>query len=728
MGVTEPSGGLADPTIDNDADFVDWIELYNSTSNTLSLKGWSITDSRKKIRKWIFPEMSLAGGDYLVLLASGQDVNTPDGSYLHTNFKLSAKGEYLGLYDANGILVHELGGYPPQVFSHTYGLASSSNQGVYFDIATPGSANTGNEFTGIMSPPEFSHSPGFYSDDVLLDLWSTQDAATIRYTTDGSVPTLDNGQDYTSPVVLTESTVIRARAFRSGWIPSATVTRSYLIKEPEALQSMCSISLVADPNRSLYKPYGVTSIVGGTGLFGAWRALGPSDYNITLNRGRAFEKQASLEIFPPDQDQWYQDDIGIRISGSDHTRGQYLLTNLRDNPWFGIWREKPSLGLFFRKDYDQDRLEFPLIPGYEQTHFESLKLRAGKVDWENPFFIDELMRRLFVDMDQVGSLGTMVNLFVNGQFKCYYNLAEKIREPFLQMRHASQAKWDVITDGLPEEGDTQNWDNMLSFFATHPIKTVEDFQTASEYLDLVNFIDYLLINLYGANWDWPEQNYLAAKERTEGSLFRFYVWDAEACLDISRTDPGKQDAFTEMLKGKDPSPIGLIYQAISASPEFRILFSDRLQKHFFNNGALTQSNISNQMTLLTETLNPSLQYVRGKDGINLEPLLDWVEIREAVFLAQCRREGLWPSLLAPTINQWGGQVPFGFEVTLSNPNKSGDIYMTTDSTDPRGAGGSLQGQQYVTPIAITADGPVQARTYDGHEWSPLLNVWFEVTP
>lgn len=726
VGVTEPSGGLADLEVEGDPDFIDWIELHNPGTTGVSLMNWSITDTRRNDRKWVFPDIQLEGGGYLVLLASGHDVRIPEGRFLHTNFKLDAEGEYLGLFDAGGRLVHELGDTPLQVFTHSYGIAPGSNELVYFDVASPGSANQGNTFIGVAAPPRFGCNPGFYAHDLLLDLFSDQDDVSIRYTTDGTEPALGHGTEYTASILLTDSTAVRARSFKAGWIPSPTVTRTYLIKEPAALQSMLSISLVADPNRSLYAPHGVTSIVGGSGLFGAWRALNSSDYNIPLNRGRAFEKPGSLELFPPHSGDWYQDDIGIRISGSRHTRGQYLLTHLRNDPWYGFWREKPSLSVFFRKDYGEGRLEFPWVSGYDQTRFESLKLRAGKVDWENPFIVDEFMRRLFVDMGQVGSMGELVNLFVNAEFKCYYNLAERIREPFLQMRHASSAPWDVIADGRAEEGDVQAWDEMLSFFSRHSIKTLSEYQTAEGTLDLVNFIDYLLVNIYGANWDWPEQNYVAARERKEGARFQFYVWDAEASLDTRRVDPTVHDAFTDVLRAKDPAPVPLIYQAISASPEFRLLFADRVQAHFFHEGALTTSRLSGQLTLLAQALNPSMQYVRAGDEVHLGPLLDWVDTRGTVLLSQFAREGLWPSTLAPDINQLGGDVSSGFEMVLSNTNLSGDIYFTMDGTDPRSPGGYVQGSRYIEPIVISQDSTLNARVHDGREWSPLLSGSFTV--
>ena len=54
--------------------------------------------------------------------------------------------------------------------------------------------------------------------------------ATIRYTVDGSAPTLSNGFDYALGLVITDTTSYRVVAFKTGMLPSAeaklTVTKT----------------------------------------------------------------------------------------------------------------------------------------------------------------------------------------------------------------------------------------------------------------------------------------------------------------------------------------------------------------------------------------------------------------------------------------------------------------------------------------------------------------------
>jgi hypothetical protein len=81
---------------DEDGDFSDWIEIYNRGEEAVPLDGWYLTDDADDLAKWAFPNQTLAPGNFLLVFASGKDRDVPDQP-LHTNFALSAAGEYLAL-------------------------------------------------------------------------------------------------------------------------------------------------------------------------------------------------------------------------------------------------------------------------------------------------------------------------------------------------------------------------------------------------------------------------------------------------------------------------------------------------------------------------------------------------------------------------------------------------------------------------------------------------------
>ena len=79
----------------------DWVEIWNTAPDPVNLGGWHLTDRATKLTKWTFPATNLASGGFLVVFASGKD-RAVAGAPLHTNFKLSSAGEYLGLVEPDG--------------------------------------------------------------------------------------------------------------------------------------------------------------------------------------------------------------------------------------------------------------------------------------------------------------------------------------------------------------------------------------------------------------------------------------------------------------------------------------------------------------------------------------------------------------------------------------------------------------------------------------------------
>jgi hypothetical protein len=111
--------------VDADGDASDWVEIYNSGADTVALTGMYLTDSAGNKTKWAFPAgQSIAAGGYRIVFASDKD-GVLAGGELHTNFKLSADGEYLGLIAADGATVIDqyTPEFPDQVEDISYGRA-----------------------------------------------------------------------------------------------------------------------------------------------------------------------------------------------------------------------------------------------------------------------------------------------------------------------------------------------------------------------------------------------------------------------------------------------------------------------------------------------------------------------------------------------------------------------------------------------------------------------------
>lgn len=689
---------------DEDGDFSDWIELYNRGNASVNLEGWGLTDDVDQPAQWTLPAVTLGAKQYLVIFASGKDRKpVTTGSRLHTNFKLGIYGEYLGLYSPESPrrVVSELApGYPAQRNNYSYGL-DGANVWRHFRSPTPGAANAGTTVAEAAAEPHFSVPRGFFNQPFNLILSSPTPGALVRYTLDGSEPTETNGIPYLSPINIRATAVVRAVSFRTNSLPSRTITQTYFMSLPAARMSLPVISIVTASN-NLRGPTGIMEI----------------NPRNTTKRGIAWERPSSVEYIRPDGEEGFQIDCGLRVQGGDYIRGRY-------NPNTTVAPEgKFSFRLYFRGDYGEGKLKYPLFGDMPVKEFDRVVLRAGMNDPTNPFVVDELERRLLKDTGQPTAVGTFANLFVNGVYKGYYNPSEGYEEDFLQSWHGGGPNWDLITQGrIANSGDANAFGAMYNYInrtgANTSMALPANYSQAMRLLDMTNFVDYLLVNTYGGTGDWPQNNWRAARERVPGALFRFYMWDAEWSFGNLGRAVTLNTLTVELANG---SEIANLYQRLRASPEFKLLFADRVQKHFFNNGALTDPRISARFSEMKESLRGVIPNMQNTI------LTSWVPRRRGIIFGHLQSAGLLASTNAPVFSQHGGAVPRGYGLGLSA--LQGTIYYTTNGMDPR-----LMFSSAVSPAASAYSGApiplwqntrILARSLNGTNWSAVTDATFTV--
>lgn len=778
VGTQEPVLDL-DGAIEDNPDLpdsvVDWIELHNNGAAGVSLNGWTLTDSGNDTTQWAFPNVTIPAGGYLVVMCDGKNITVPGpNGYLHTNFKIDSDGEFLGLYNATGTLVHQIPSLPPGRPHYSYGR-NGAGQYVYSDLATPGAANAGTEFSGIVAAPTFNVAGGYYASSQVITLSCSTVGASIRYTTNGSDPTETTGTLYSASFPITATTAIRARAFLNGSIPSATTTQNYLINEGTRA-NLPSITFTADEARSLYRPYGVMAIkeavIGAGANFATegtpWTGLNdPAQYNNPNLRGRYVERPVTWQMIFQGNAPGFTIDFGLRMAGSPFTRPRYTLPeqNRTSGPNVGQWSatnalRKPSMNLYMRDDLGGDPLNFPVIANSPVTKHSDFRFRAGHNDL-NPFIVDELARRLYAGTGQPGSLGINANLYINGVYKGIYNLCQHVRQEWCREAFGSDLDWDVIQVGVPSDGDLLGLQETITFLRNNNQAVLSNYQAAQTRINVENAIDYWLVNIYGATGDWPQNNWICGRERSTNGRFHFFVWDAEGAFgsfglhvrsnNFSATpgtngDQSSLVSGNRMTDGLNVTP-RLFYLLLRDSPEFKLQFADRIQKHFFNGGALTDAAITAKNTALVNEASPFIS------GFNSTRIPNWINgvgdktryngstnipSRRQVLLsgytddtaggvfvpAHFVSEGLWPSTLAPSFSQHGGPIGAGINLTITNPNAGGTIYYTTNGVDPRMAGGGVAGTAYSGPVPVNQTTTVRARVLNNSVWSPLLEATF----
>ncbi len=710
--LAENVGGL----MDEDGDREDWIELYNASAEAVDLAGWSLSDDARWPRQWVFPSVVMGPGSYLVVYASGKDRRTVGGNArLHTNFKLAVDGEYLGLYGPESLreAASEVApGYPEQRADYGYGREAGGGWR-YLSPPTPGAANAGSAMVGVMEEVHFSAGRGFYAKPFNLTLACATPGATIRYTTNGSVPALTNGVVYTQPIPINASRILRAAAFGEGRLPSRVTTHTYLYNLPASRRLLPALSVVTATNH-LYGRNGIMEV----------------NPRNTTKHGVAWERPVSVEFIRPGDHGGFQVDCGMRVQGGDYIRGLY------DYRSGALPQSKYSFRLYFRGDYGPGRLNYRWFPETTQASFDTVVLRAGMNDHSNPFLTDEFVRTLARDCGQPAPVGTFVHFFLNGVYKGVYNPCERIDPDFLRAYHGEVADWDIVAQfGEVREGDVSAWNSLKTFVSRSNLSVPTNYLEVARQMDLTNFVDYLAPLIYVDNDDWPHNNWRAARTRTPGGPFRFYAWDAEwACGVVNGHAPSFNTINSQLSSTTPPwgtAEIAQIFNKLKVTTEFKLLFADRVHRHFFNGGPLTDARIRDRYEETKARLNGAIS------GFNNVIGSVWIPNRRRYLLDYLHRAGFLGSSNAPVFGQFGGRVAPGFRLTMTN--LMGPIYYTLDGSDPRTSFTGFVGPGALAydpsqPPVLAASTGVKARSYwvtnagtaRLTNWSALTEARFEV--
>jgi hypothetical protein len=265
------------------------------------------------------------------------------------------------------------------------------------------------------------------------------------------------------------------------------------------------------------------------------------------------------------------------------------------------------------------------------------------------------------------------------------------------------------------------------------------------YLDMDNLIDYMIPHLYAGVEDWPSHNWIAARNRVvPGSGFQFFTWDQEIAWD------GRFRDRTEVATTFTPAEI---YDHLRReSPEFRLRFADRVHKHMFNNGALTVANTQTRWQARADQVEAAIiaESARWGDArqgevINVPPITTvplltvnhWrdsiADVRDQYIpqshpltISRLTADGLFPTVAAPRLSQFGGQVADGFRLMMSTTTAGGTIWYTTNGQDPRLLGGAVDGDAtaYSGSVPIDRNVTIKARTQVGTTWSALTEATF----
>ena len=702
--------GLAD----EDSEKQDWIELYNRGTNAVNLLGWSLTDNADAPGLWTFPSKVLNPGEYLVVFASGKNRTAPAGANkFHTNFKLDLFGDYLALNNAEypRIAVSAFAPqFPEQRNDYSYGL-DTTNALRYFQTPTPGVANGSSSIVAVAPQPHFSITRGLFDVPFNLLLTTTLPGATIRYTSNGSEPTLANGLTYSAPIAVTNTTIIRAAVFAANHVPSRTITHSYLYLESVLTQpnnppgfpnnwgthsgfaggvvpadyELDLDPVRTDPNNSgsaidsnklarlragLRELPVVSLVMADTDLFAA---SGIYSYPNVVNKGIA-DKPCSLEMILPDGSTAFATTAGIGMHG-----------NASRDP---LKNPKHGFGLKFSSDFGPTTLDYPLFADSPATDFDDIILRADfGVSWRhwsdtagNSFgafqrsrasrFRDAWMKHSLRDMGNPASYNTYCQLFINGLYWGVYDFTEQALGQYgKNYLAASTNGYDVYEQGVMKINAGGNATAYTAMLAISSLNNNANYEAMKQYLNVPGFIDFMLLGFWGGAEDWGNnKNWYAIRPRIAGpqGVFNYTVWDGENYL---MNESINRVANTDVPSG--------LHTKLDDNAQYRFDFADRVHKHMIApGGALTREGATARWDywigvldkpIVAEScrwgdyrrdVHPSAEgsyqlYTRENHWLaeNLRMTNSYFVNRPGIVLGQLRTAGLYPTIDAPQYRQ-----------------------------------------------------------------------------
>jgi hypothetical protein len=664
----------------------------------------------------------------------------------------------------------------------------------------------------------FSHERGFYYASFELTLTASTEGCFIKYTLDGSDPgTSANAQAGASPVTLvispysltgrgiTPGIVVRAcaicnndtgRVETHSYIFPAEVKSQPDISEdllpywPDQEYEPCTyspnllgwmqsdyqqIDLGIDPEvvaKDEYYPDFEAAIfdIPTLSLVTDPGSLFDPDTGIYINstwQGIDWERPGSIELIASGEE-GFQFNTGIRIRGGYSSSGVCV---------------KHAFRLFFRNEYGDGKLDYPLFAEEGADEFDKIDLRCDQNNsWHIPYrnggadFVHDLFARdIQGNMKQPFTRSVYYHLFVNGMYWGLYETQERAEANYAESYFGGDKEdYDVIKSSGPSydyepytlEATDGNldaaralWEVAKQGFTAANYNRVQGLNPDGSrnpayeiLLDEDNLIDYMIIIYYSSNRDGPGElnggirinNFFGIYNRKEPDGFKFFIHDNETAFgsvddDITNSPTRAGENFTAF------NPAWL-HQKLMENTEYRQKFADRAYRHLFGKGVLTSENTRDGFQSRANQIDQAIigESARWGDfsGTNARPftkLETWMPVilrftsnyfpkRTEVVINQFKNRGWFNAVQPPEfdtldflMNENGTQIIKGGTFKLINPNGSGDIYYTLNDTDPRAYGGSVSGNAILYGGEITALQSIflKARIREGDEWSPL---------
>ncbi len=560
----------------------DWIELINVGSLPVNLQAFWLSDEAADPQKWNFPAVTIDPQEHLLVFASKKDTLV-DGE-LHCNFKLSSAGDSLFLFN-NDNLIQELA-LPALQADHSYGFNLQGSL-AYFDEPSPGEPNIYTSYLGYASFPEINPVSGRFEEAIQV-LPTELEETVYRYTLDGNFP------DSKSPIldeslVLDSTSVLTVTAFRPNFLPSAASHRTYLFGEDTDL-----------PVASLIFP--PAHFWGDDGLYG----FGPHGDTSFPYDGANFwldiKKPVFFEFFDENQQAQVQDYVMTKLHGGTSRA-----------------REMKSLRIMADKKVGDSSLGYTF---FDETHYDDCKqivLRNASTDFKKAHCRDGLFHH-HLSKQQTGLAPLQYQptiVFLNGQYWGIHNLRERLNQDYVAaLSDVDDSEVDYLdrTDEVIS-GSAMMFDSLRTLVFEQDLSNLQNYESVQQLLDIENFIDYFIVEIYAHNDDWinRDNNTRLYRPQIEGGKWQFMLFDLDDSFSAS-----KEEHFADkledvlMLAENEENIHAMIFAKLLEVPPFRLQFARRFCDLL--NSSLTLREITYTWEEVVSWLQPEMQRHTEKWG------------------------------------------------------------------------------------------------------------------
>ena len=448
--------------------------------------------------------------------------------------------------------------YTTQVDDISRGRNPNQNsQWVNFAVPTPGAANSGQlvqqdlRVTG--GAVTVSLDSGFYTAPRSVTLSAA--AGIVRYTLDGSLPRITSPQ-YSAPLSITATTVLRARVFQNGNPPGPVETRTYFVGETPG--GLPYVSVVADPDALFGAQKGI--------YYNQREPLVASSSDAALGLRDAYKGKdapGSLEFFAPGGARGFRVKGGFRIGG--------------ENNWVHGQR---ALNFALRGKYGDDEIKYDLFPDSGIPLHTGLTLRDGGDNWTTDMLRDGMwpfITRGRMKADTSDYRPAVV--FINGAYWGIHDIRSRWDDQwFFEHKRVNADDVDHLLYGHVdssavslgiEKGNADDWLDLMSFLTSSDLTQPANYAFVESRIDIDSFIDFVVAESYAINIAWPH-NREFWRARRPGSKWQWFLPDMDRTFQPSSLG-------TSVLNGMLNSEEVLV--RLKTNPGFKNRLAQRFAAH-----------------------------------------------------------------------------------------------------------------------------------------------------